>query len=156
MSTVQRAAIYESAAECFRRAAYFWKGRVALYAILKSLGIGEGDAVVVPGYTCVVVPAAVHFVGAEPVYVDIDPATFNLTLPNVLDVVGDRPVKAIVVQHTYGIPADIGPILRWAAEHDVAVIEDCCHALGRPVSRQQRRFRCSLAHTGNHWRRCLL
>ena len=51
---------------------YFWKGRVALYALLKSVGVSEGSEVVVPGFTCVVVPNAVLYTGATPVYADID------------------------------------------------------------------------------------
>lgn len=114
----------------FAASAFFWKGRVALYAILRTLGIGPGDAVVVPGYTCVVVPSAIHFVGATPLYADIDPATYNLTLAEIERVSHSQPVKAVVVQHTYGLPADVEPIFRWAAERGALVIEDCCHALG--------------------------
>src|SRR6266403_4192071 len=54
----------------------FWRGRVALYAILKALGIGRGDQVVVPGYTCFAVPSAVCFAGAQPLFADIEPSTF--------------------------------------------------------------------------------
>lgn len=111
-------------------AAFFWKGRVALYAILKSLGIGQGDVVVVPGYTCVVVPAAVYFAGAKPIYADIDPATFNTDLTQIQRVSENQPLRAIIIQHTYGLPADIGPIRRWAAEKGIFLIEDCCHGLG--------------------------
>jgi len=50
----------------------FWKGRVALFAILESLGIGSGDEVIMPGFTCVVVPNAVLYRGAIPIYVDIE------------------------------------------------------------------------------------
>src|SRR5690348_10116453 len=57
----------------------FWRGRVALYGILKSLAIGPGDSVLVPGYTCFAVPAAVLFAGALPLYVDIEPDTFNIS-----------------------------------------------------------------------------
>jgi len=110
-------------------AARFFKGRVALYAILKALGIGRGHFVVVPGYTCVVVPTAVQFAGATPVYADIDPATYNVALPEMERAVGQKPVKAVIVQHTYGLPANVGPILRWARERNIRVIEDCCHGL---------------------------
>lgn len=103
---------------------------MALYAILQALEIGPGDAVVVPGYTCVVVPSAVYFVGAKPLYADIDPATFNITLAEIERVSAGQPVRAVIVQHTYGLPADIGPIRRWATERGIFLIEDCCHALG--------------------------
>jgi len=111
---------------------FFWKGRVALYAILKSLGIGPGDYVLVPGYTCVVVPGAICFLGAKPIYVDIDPHTYNVSLSRMeaaLRNSGLR-VKAAIVQHTYGLPTDTAPIVRWARQRGIAVVEDCCHALG--------------------------
>lgn len=128
----------------FSSAVYFWKGRVALYAILQALEIGPGDAVVVPGYTCVVVPTAVYFAGAKPLYADIDPATFNLTLAEIERVSAGQPVRAVVVQHTYGLPADIGPIRRWAAQRGIFVIEDCCHALGS-------RYRDVTDASTDHW-----
>ena len=54
----------------------FCKGRVALYAILRALGIGPGDEVILPAFTCVAVPNAILYTGATPVWVDIDPATY--------------------------------------------------------------------------------
>ena len=136
--------------------AFFWKGRVALYAILKSLGIGPGDTVVVPGYTCVVVPAAVYFAGAKPVYADIDPATFNATLAEIQRACQQQPIRAIVIQHTYGLPADIGPIRRWAAERDIYLIEDCCHALGsryREITAEQSETQSTSSESGETWQR---
>ncbi|MEA3227412.1 MAG: DegT/DnrJ/EryC1/StrS family aminotransferase, partial [Planctomycetota bacterium] len=60
------------------RAFAFWKGRVALYALLRALDIGEGDEVVLPGYTCVMNVNPIKYVGAKPIYVDIEPETFNM------------------------------------------------------------------------------
>ena len=56
----------------------FWKGRVALYAILKTLGVEEDDEVILPGYTCVMDVNPIKYLGAKPVYVDIEPVTFNM------------------------------------------------------------------------------
>lgn len=111
---------------------FFWKGRVALYAILKSLGIGAGDSVLVPGYTCVVVPQAVCFLGAKPIFVDIDPRTYNVSLDRIESCADERGqrAKVLIVQHTYGAPVEAAPIVRWAHQRDIAVVEDCCHALG--------------------------
>lgn len=111
----------------------FWKGRVALYAILKAMGIRRGDSVLVPGYTCVVVPAAVHFLGASPLYVDIDPRTYNISIGQLeatvqADTAGS--IKAVVLQHTYGLPADTAAIVQWAGDRGIAVVEDCAHAVG--------------------------
>ena len=111
----------------------FWRGRVALYGILKSLGIGPGDSILVPGFTCFAVPAAVLFAGARPLYVDIDPNTFNISLDALQSVWDENPganIKAIIIQHTYGLPADLNHILAWARQRGVATIEDCAHVWG--------------------------
>src|SRR5256714_3016634 len=116
-----------------QEACTFWKGRTALYAVLRSLEVSQGDTVLVPGYTCFAVPSAVMFTGARPVFADIDPNTFNVSLQTILKALAEtwsRTVKAVVVQHTYGIPADIRPILDWARESGVAVVEDCAHSWG--------------------------
>jgi perosamine synthetase len=112
----------------------FFKGRVALHAILRAAGIGPGDQVLMPGYTCVVVPNAVNYTGAQPVYLDIDAATYNLDCNKLEDGLGTRweagRAKAIIVQHTYGIPCDMDRIGAFARKHGLLVIEDSCHALG--------------------------
>ena len=54
----------------------YWKGRVGLYALLKAMGIGKGDEVILPAFTCVVVPNAILYLGATPVYVDIRHAVY--------------------------------------------------------------------------------
>ncbi len=107
----------------------FWKGRVALYAILRALGIGPGDDVVVPGFTCVVVPQAVRFVGARPVYVDISEERFNLN-PNQLTSVLTSSTKAVIVQHTFGLAADLDAIKAVTAPRGIRIIEDCAHTMG--------------------------
>lgn len=107
----------------------FSKGRIALYAALKAMGIGEGDDVLLPGYTCVVVPAAIKRLGARPVYADVDEATYNLSLNSLKEKITPA-CKAVLLQHTYGIPCDAGPIIDWASAHSLRCLEDCCHALG--------------------------
>ncbi|MGI0148096.1 MAG: DegT/DnrJ/EryC1/StrS family aminotransferase, partial [Thermoplasmata archaeon] len=107
----------------------FWKGRVALYAILRTLEIGHEDEVILPAFTCVVVPNAVRFAGATPVYADIVPGGYNLDPAGVERAVTPR-TRAIIVQHTFGIPADLDPLLEIARRHGLAVIEDCAHSLG--------------------------
>jgi dTDP-4-amino-4,6-dideoxygalactose transaminase len=111
----------------------FWKGRVALYVLLKCLGVGDGDGVLVPGYTCAMVPGAVRFAGAKPIYADIDSTTYNATLDTLQQALTRSTgvtVKALVLQHTYGIPANVVRITDWARRRGIAVIEDCAHALG--------------------------
>ncbi|MFH1096816.1 MAG: DegT/DnrJ/EryC1/StrS family aminotransferase [Candidatus Desantisbacteria bacterium] len=110
-------------------ASSFWKGRVALYAILKAMGIGEGDEVLVEGFTCVVVPNAVIFAGAKPVYVAPDPKTYNMDINQIESKITSK-TKAIIAQHTFGLPADMDAILEIAQRHNLKVIEDCAPALG--------------------------
>ncbi|MDD3686198.1 MAG: DegT/DnrJ/EryC1/StrS family aminotransferase, partial [Bacteroidales bacterium] len=51
---------------------FHYKGRVSLYAVLKAMGVGSGDEVIIPAYTCVVVPNPIIYLGAKPIYVEID------------------------------------------------------------------------------------
>ena len=99
-----------------------------MYAILKALGIGAGDEVIIQAFTCVAVPCPVLATGAAPVYCDIDPVTFNLDPASVEARITSR-TKAIVVQHTFGIPADMDRILQIARSRSIPVIEDCCHTV---------------------------
>ncbi|MEK9166392.1 MAG: aminotransferase class I/II-fold pyridoxal phosphate-dependent enzyme [Patescibacteria group bacterium] len=115
----------------------FSSGRGALASILAALNLKEGDEVVVQAYTCVAVPNAVLWAGLKPVYADIDPKTFNIS-PDSLQKKVTSHTKAVVVQHTFGIPADLDKILAIATKHKLMVIEDLAHALGatyqgRPV-----------------------
>ncbi len=114
----------------------FFKGRVALYAILKALGAGKGDYVVFPGFTCIMVPNAAIYLGARPVYVDIEPATFNMDPDRLeralagMDAAAVRRVRAIVIQHTFGVPADMLAVKDIAQRYGIPVVEDCAHSLG--------------------------
>jgi perosamine synthetase len=112
----------------------FYKGRVALHAILTMAGIGPGDEVLLPGYTCVVVPNAIQYVGATPVFIDIDPLSYGMNPDCIRGSLGHRwhrgRAKAMIVQHTYGIPAVMSALKDLANEYDLLVIEDSCHALG--------------------------
>lgn len=110
----------------------FWKGRVALFAILKALGIDSGDEVILPGFTCVVVANSIRFAGATPVYVDIAPGSYNLDVASVEKAITSK-TKAIVVQHTFGLPAPVSDLLKLVAKHKLQVIEDCAHSLGSTV-----------------------
>lgn len=116
---------------------FFFKGRVALYALLKAAGIGPLDRVLMPGYTCVVVPLAVAFVGAIPEYADVSSVTYNSQIEH-YEAAWDRlvstghadSVKAVLIQHTYGSPnTDTVAIVGWARERGLWVIEDCAHCL---------------------------
>jgi perosamine synthetase len=118
------------------RAFSFWKGRVALYAILQSLGVREGDDVILPGYTCVVVANAIRYTGAKPVYADIASRGFNLDPGSVRERITPR-TRALIVQHTYGIPADVRSLQTIAQEHRLELIEDCAHVLPGSIYHRQ-------------------
>lgn len=107
----------------------FWKGRVALYAILRALGIGHGDEVVVPAFTCVAVPNAVLYTGAVPVYADIDPTTYTADPASVAAVMTPN-TRAILAQNTFGLSSDLDALTAVAARHGAVVIDDCTHGLG--------------------------
>lgn len=108
---------------------FFFKGRVALYALLKAIGIRAGDEVVLPGFTCVVVPNAIIYHGGKPVYVDIDPKTFNMDTAKIEDKITGK-TTAIIAQNTFGLSSDLDPILDIAKRYNLKVIEDCAHGYG--------------------------
>lgn len=107
----------------------FWKGRVGLYSILRALDVKAGDEVILPGYTCVMNVNPVMYLGAKPIYVDIDPVTYNIRPDLVAQKITPR-TKVIIAQHTYGYPCDMDPLLELARQHNLHVVEDCCLALG--------------------------
>lgn len=106
----------------------YYRGRVALYALLKALNVGPGDEVATQAFTCIAVPEAIMATGASPLYVDIQASGFNMEPEHLVSRLTSR-TRAIVVQHTYGIPADIEKIVKLADEQGIPVIEDCCHTL---------------------------
>jgi perosamine synthetase len=107
----------------------FGRGRVALYAILRSLDLEPGDEVVVPAFTCVAVPNAVLYAGARPVYVDIDPATYTLD-PALVEAAITPRTRVILAQNTFGQPADLDGLTTIGQAHGVTVVDDCTHGLG--------------------------
>ena len=107
----------------------FGAGRMALYAILTALDIGEGDEVIIPAFTCVVVPNAILYRGAHPIYVDIEPHFFNIDVQKVEAAITPR-TKALYAQHTFGVPCNVDALREIGRRHGLTVIEDAAHALG--------------------------
>jgi len=107
----------------------FFKGRVALHAILQAAGIGEGDEVVLPGFTCVVVPAAVQYTGATPRFYDVDPVSLNGDPVKAADLISER-TRAVIIQHNFGYPCDPSNLIELCKEKGIILIEDCAHAVG--------------------------
>lgn len=104
-------------------------GTAALEVVFRATGIGMGDEVVMPAYTFMATAAAVLYVGALPVFVDIDPETFTIDPEKIEDAITDK-TKAIVPVHIGGCPADMDSILRTAEKHDLFIVEDACQAWG--------------------------
>lgn len=106
----------------------FNSGRSAFLGILKAFGIGRGDEVIIQAFTCVAVPNSIRWAGATPVYADIE-ETFNIDPADVTRKISPR-TRAIVLQHTFGKPANLMEFMRMARKHNILIIEDCAHALG--------------------------
>ena len=113
----------------------FISGRTALFAILKSLGIQEGDEVLVQAYTCVAAIAPILWCSARPVYVDCED-DFNLSPEDLRKKITPR-CKAIIVQHTFGQPAQLEKIISLAIEYNLFLIEDGAHSLGSIYQRKK-------------------
>ena len=102
-------------------------GTSALHLALLSLGIGPGDEVIVPSFTFAATANSVALTGAKPVFVDIDPKTFNLD-PTLIEGAITKNTKAIQVVHLYGLPADMKLICAIARKHNLLLIEDAAQA----------------------------
>ncbi|MBP3820744.1 DegT/DnrJ/EryC1/StrS family aminotransferase [bacterium] len=104
-------------------------GTDALHVALRALNIGAGDEVITTAFTFVATAEAIGMVGAKPVFVDIDPNTFNID-PKKIEKAITPKTKAIIPVHLYGQPCDMDAIMDIAHRHNLKVIEDCCQAIG--------------------------
>jgi len=109
----------------------------ALHIAMLALGVGPGDEVVVPAFTWVTCAHAAEYVGARPVFCDIDPATFNVDVASMEAAVTAR-TRVLMPVHLFGLAADMDAVERVAGRHSLAVVEDAACAIGtvhrgRPV-----------------------
>lgn len=104
-------------------------GTVALVVAMQAAGIRWGDEVIVPAYTWDGTAGAILYAGAIPVFADVDPCTYCLSVDSVRTVITPR-TKAVIPVHLAMRFAEMDPLLDLAAEHDLIVIEDCAHAHG--------------------------
>jgi len=113
----------------------YFRGRVALSKLLSGLGVKVGDHVAIQAFTCTAVPEAVFSVGAKPVYVDLENGGVNMA-PEKLEYIlneNDK-IKVIVVQHTFGIPAQMEKLFKIAESHNIPLIEDCAHTFKSAIN----------------------
>jgi len=107
----------------------FGGGRMALYAILKAMRLREGDEVILPGYTCIVTPNAIHYAGLVPVYVDVSRGDFNM-MPEAVEKAITCRTRVILAQHTFGIACDMDALGDISRRHGIPIVEDGAHAIG--------------------------
>ncbi|MGA7521574.1 MAG: DegT/DnrJ/EryC1/StrS family aminotransferase [Acidobacteriaceae bacterium] len=107
-------------------------GTAGLHLALLALNIGPGDEVIVPSFTFIAVANAVRYVGAYPVFADIDPTTLNLD-PHSVEAALTPRTRALIAVHTFGRPADMNALAALARRGSLVLIEDACEAIGATI-----------------------
>ncbi len=105
----------------------FNSGRSSLYAILKALNLPKESNILLQAFTCNAVPNPILWAGLNPVYVDCA-NDFNIDISSLRAVA--KQSRVLIIQHTFGLPANMDEVMRIAKENNLIVIEDCAHALG--------------------------
>jgi len=104
-------------------------GTDALHLALRAAGIGPGDEVITTPFTFIATAEAISYVGGTPVFVDIDPATFNIDVNLIEGAITDR-TRAVLPVHLFGQPADLAPIAVLCEKYSLKLIEDCAQSFG--------------------------
>ncbi len=102
-------------------------GSTAVLVAISSLGLREGDEVITTPHTFIATSEPIHHLKAKPVFVDIDPVTYNIDTTKIEQAITEK-TRAIAPVHLYGNPADMEEIMRIAKKHNLMVMEDCAHA----------------------------
>lgn len=110
----------------------FASGRMGFYSILKVIGIKAYDEVIIPSYTCVVVPNAVLYSGAKPIYCDINANDYNIDVSKIEALITLK-TKVLYAQHTFGQMCNVKAIVELANKYNLIVIEDVALALGAKI-----------------------
>jgi len=111
-----------------KRAYSFNSGRSSLMAILAALELEQGSKVMLQAFTCNAAVNPIRWAGLEPVYVDCD-QNYNLSAADLRKKITKKS-RAVMVQHTFGLPADMDEIKKICDENNLILIEDCAHSLG--------------------------
>ncbi len=104
-------------------------GTTALQLAVRSLGLQPGDEVVVPAFTFVACPNAVHYLGGKPVFADCDPVTRNLTLESVRAVLTAK-TRGVLLVHLFGLPGPAEALRNLCRQKGLWLLEDCAHSFG--------------------------
>ncbi len=104
-------------------------GTVAEMCVFAGLGLGAGDEVITVGHTFNATVSSILYTGARPVFVDIDPETYDIDPDRVAAAITPR-TKAICPVHLFGLPADMDPLVELAERHGLTIVEDACQAHG--------------------------
>jgi perosamine synthetase len=109
-------------------------GTTALHVALLALGIKSGDIILTTSFSFIASSNAILYLQAKPVFIDIDPDTFNISVEDLIIKIKKYPnAKAILLVHLFGLPADMKRIMEIATEHNLLVIEDCAQAHGASI-----------------------
>jgi len=111
----------------------FASGRMGFFTILKTINIQKGDEIIIPSYTCVVVPNAIIYSGAKPIYCDINRDDFNIDISKIEALITPN-TRVLYAQHTFGQMCDMEAIIRLAKKYNLIVIEDVALALGAKIN----------------------
>jgi len=122
-------------------------GTDAISIVLRALGVGPGDEVIVPTWTFAASAEVVVYRGAIPVLVDIDPADLNATPQSILDAVTPR-TKAVLVVHVAGRPMAIGELVAELGRRGIPVVEDAAHSFPSPIAALGGRFAGTIGRIG--------
>ncbi len=112
-----------------KEAIFFNSGRSAFLAILKSLDLKQGDEILLQAFTCNAAVNPIIWADLRPVFVDCDEKTFNIDIEDLKRKITPRS-RTVMIQHTFGLPADIDEILEICRKNNLILIEDCAHSLG--------------------------
>ena len=111
-------------------------GTDALHLALLAEGIGPGDEVITSAFTFIATAEAIKYVGAKPVFVDIDPQTFNIT-PAAIAAAITPQTRAVMPVHLFGQPANLAPIVALCQQQGLKLIEDCAQSFGASIAGRQ-------------------
>ncbi len=113
----------------------FNSGRSALYAILKALNLPKDTEVLLQAFTCNAAVNPILWLGLNPIYVDCG-YDFNINIEDLKSKITEE-TKVLIIQHTFGLPANIDEVLAIVRQNEMILIEDCAHALGAEYKNQK-------------------